>query len=234
MSRGDCSRVVWCRFATEVSVSSLTGRGRKLVVRARGSALGVTSEVRRFVGLSLWTSTAVLVDESLDRKETGFGCGVGDKGASCWRVNVLVAVDAAFTASGAATRPGVVFRADSVFEMEARPWLSFLRNLLPALSGTGCWETFLPTMFTDSSSLSWAASHRARICLKVRRSGGVSMAEAWHRDICGEVLTLVAVGTKRGAWEGKVNREVATRSTNGAKQPRRHGTVRIADTEGAE
>lgn len=89
-------------------------------MRARGRALGVASEVARLVGLWWWMSAAVLVEKSWDRKETGFGCGVGDKGS--WsRVNVLVAVAAALTASGTATRPGVVFRADSVFEMEARP-----------------------------------------------------------------------------------------------------------------
>jgi hypothetical protein len=94
-------------------------------VRDRGSALGVASESTRSFGLAGFAGD--------HRFEFSLGFGVGESGASHWRANALVA--GAFTATVelfTKWRPGVVFRADSVFEMEARPWLSFLRNLLPA------------------------------------------------------------------------------------------------------
>jgi hypothetical protein len=102
-------------------------------VRDRGSALGVASESTRSFGLAGSAGDRTSAGGSLHRFEFSLGFGVGESGASHWRANALVA--GAFTATVelfTKWRPGVVFRADSVFEMEARPWLSFLRNLLPA------------------------------------------------------------------------------------------------------
>jgi hypothetical protein len=89
----DWSVVVRVRLVADASDSNLTGRGRKLVVRDRGSVLGVVSGLGLLVGLSWCAEVGAVSAEAL--LSTGAGSRIGEGRASYWRANAI--------AGGAAT-----------------------------------------------------------------------------------------------------------------------------------